>query len=310
MAEDSVEGAAQQAEDSLEGAAQQAEDSVERAAQQAEDSVERAAQQAEDSVERAAQQAEDSRKRAAQQMDYFISEETEIKPKDTDASRLGIGAALMQIHDGKELPVPYFSRVLKPAETRYSTYEAELLASFEAVKYFDDLLRGRKFTLKVDNSALAELKTRSHFFDGRVGRQLFALNQFDFNIIRIPTQQNPIADWASRHGDDRRLKSNQLERVLNAGKDKMAVIRRIYLADAAEWKLRRYPSVRVITTLGNPRLQAIKEIQDRDMEIAEVKRKLVSEPESGKAKQLKIADGIVYKVKNKVTLFRSEGNQK
>ena len=42
----------------------------------------------------------------------------------TDASHVGLGAVLMQ----KERVVAYASRQLKPAETRYATYDLELAA--------------------------------------------------------------------------------------------------------------------------------------------------------------------------------------
>ena len=39
----------------------------------------------------------------------------------TDASQMGLGAVIMQEHDGMKMPVIYISRKLKDAETRFST---------------------------------------------------------------------------------------------------------------------------------------------------------------------------------------------
>ena len=52
----------------------------------------------------------------------------------TDASDSGLGAVLLQEHDGVNMPVMYISRKLNAAETRYSTIERECLALFWATK--------------------------------------------------------------------------------------------------------------------------------------------------------------------------------
>lgn len=42
----------------------------------------------------------------------------------TDASDYGLGATLLQ----NDIPISYVSRLLKPPEIKYSTYERELLS--------------------------------------------------------------------------------------------------------------------------------------------------------------------------------------
>ncbi|KAK3766996.1 hypothetical protein RRG08_058911 [Elysia crispata] len=60
----------------------------------------------------------------------------------TDASNDGIGAVLMQKHDGKPYPLSYGSKKLTAAEKNYSTIEKECLAIVWGVKKFELYLQG------------------------------------------------------------------------------------------------------------------------------------------------------------------------
>ena len=48
----------------------------------------------------------------------------------TDASDTAMGAVLQQYINNHWHPISYFSKALKPAETRYSTFDRELLAVY------------------------------------------------------------------------------------------------------------------------------------------------------------------------------------
>ena len=50
----------------------------------------------------------------------------------TDASNIGIGAELAQLHGRAWLPVAFLSRQLSPAELNYPTHDKELLAIIHA----------------------------------------------------------------------------------------------------------------------------------------------------------------------------------
>ena len=54
----------------------------------------------------------------------------------TDASDYAVGAVLQQYVDQQWCPIAYFSKKLKQSETKYSTYDRELLAIYLAIKHF------------------------------------------------------------------------------------------------------------------------------------------------------------------------------
>jgi len=72
----------------------------------------------------------------------------------TDASDVAVGAVLQQFINGQWCPLSFFSRALKPAETRYSTYDCELLAIYLAIKHFRYFLEGRHFHVLTDHKPL------------------------------------------------------------------------------------------------------------------------------------------------------------
>ena len=62
----------------------------------------------------------------------------------TDASATGLGAVLLQYHDGSALPVAYASQKLLEREIRYSTVERECLGIVWGVQRFKYYLLGKK----------------------------------------------------------------------------------------------------------------------------------------------------------------------
>ena len=66
----------------------------------------------------------------------------------TDASDITIGTALEQVLHGARQPLAFFSRKLSLTETRYSTFDRELLAVYAAVRHFKYLLKGASFTIR------------------------------------------------------------------------------------------------------------------------------------------------------------------
>ena len=57
-----------------------------------------------------------------------------------------IGAVLEQVLHGAKHPLAFFSKKLSPTESRYSTFDRELLAVYTVVHHFHHLVEGSSFT--------------------------------------------------------------------------------------------------------------------------------------------------------------------
>ena len=63
----------------------------------------------------------------------------------TDASDITVGAVLQQYINGTWHPIFFFSK-MKPAETRYSMFDRELLAVYLAIRHFRHSLKDASST--------------------------------------------------------------------------------------------------------------------------------------------------------------------
>lgn len=117
----------------------------------------------------------------------------------TDASDKAIGAVVQQFQDGDWKPLAFFSRKLTPAQEKYSPYDRELLAIYEAIKYFRHMLEARHFIVYTDHKpicfAFHERKTNC---SPRQYRHLDFISQFTTDIRHISGQDNVVADTLSR----------------------------------------------------------------------------------------------------------------
>ena len=117
---------------------------------------------------------------------------------ETDASQVGIGAALTQESEPDiRLPVAFASRTLQPAERRYSTTDREGLAVVWAVRYFKSYILGMPFVIVTDHSALRALRTKE-CLEGRMLKWAEALSEHDYDIIYIKGVNNVLPDLLSR----------------------------------------------------------------------------------------------------------------
>ena len=120
----------------------------------------------------------------------------------TDASLLGIGAALYQTHneDGKERlrPIAYASRSLSASERNYPAHKLEFLALKWAItEKFRDYCYGHKVKVLTDNNPLTYVKTTAKL-DATGQRWIATLANFDFDVHYRPGRNNIDADALSR----------------------------------------------------------------------------------------------------------------
>ena len=71
-----------------------------------------------------------------------------------DASLRGLGACLIQKHNGEDKPIAFASKSLTDVETRYANIERELLAIIFACQHFSTYLLGRSFIAESDHKPL------------------------------------------------------------------------------------------------------------------------------------------------------------
>ena len=117
----------------------------------------------------------------------------------TDASNVAVGAVLEQYVNDQWSPISYFSKALKPAEIKYSTFDRELLAIYLAIKHFRYFVEGRHFHVSTDHKPLIyALPGRPDKYSPRQVRHLDFIAQFTSDIRHIKGSNNAVADALSR----------------------------------------------------------------------------------------------------------------
>ena len=119
----------------------------------------------------------------------------------TDASDVAVGAVLQQHIGNAWQPISYFSKKLKPAETRYSTFDRELLAVYLSIKHFHHFVEGRTFHVLTDHKPITyALSSHSDRYTPRQVRHFDFISQFTTDIRHIKGADNAVADALSRMG--------------------------------------------------------------------------------------------------------------
>ena len=116
-----------------------------------------------------------------------------------DASDKHVGGVLQQWVEGAWQPLAFYSRKLTAAESRYSTFDRELVACVAAIKHFRYLLEGRKFFIWTDHKPLTGALHRvSDALSARVERHLAYISEFTSDLRHVPGRENLVADSLSR----------------------------------------------------------------------------------------------------------------
>lgn len=117
----------------------------------------------------------------------------------TDASDTAIGAVLQQFTLNAWQPLAFFSRKLSPSQVKYSPYDRELLAIYEAIKYFRHMLEARHFIIYTDHKPISfAFHERKLNCSPRQYRHLDYIAQFTTDIRHISGKNNIVADTLSR----------------------------------------------------------------------------------------------------------------
>ena len=118
----------------------------------------------------------------------------------TDASDYGLGAILLQVKDGEEVPVAFASRTLTSAERNYSVGEKEALSCVWACEKWFQYVWGRHFVLRTDHQALTTLLSSkgSGRQSMRIARWATRLLRFNYTVEYLPGLRNYAADALSR----------------------------------------------------------------------------------------------------------------
>ena len=118
----------------------------------------------------------------------------------TDASNYGTGAVLQQFINGGWKPIAFFSQKFNNAESKYSTFDRELLAIYKAVKRFRYFIEGRQFHVYTDHKPLTTtFSSNKSTYTPRQFRHIDYISQFTTDIRYIKGSENLPADALSRN---------------------------------------------------------------------------------------------------------------
>ena len=117
----------------------------------------------------------------------------------TDASSTAVGGILQQEIEGEWRPLAYFSKKLQPAETHYSAFDRELLATYLTIRHFRYFLEGRIFSVLTDHKPITyAMKNVSKNRTARQERHMSYISEFTSDIQHIKGSDNGPADALSR----------------------------------------------------------------------------------------------------------------
>ena len=99
-----------------------------------------------------------------------------------DASKVGLGAVLVQDSQGRSRPVAFASKKLTPAKTRYANIKCEILAVVFGCMRFHHYLHGGEFTCQSDQKPLKHIHLK-HLCDAPASLQRLMLRIQPYNFV-------------------------------------------------------------------------------------------------------------------------------
>ena len=116
----------------------------------------------------------------------------------TDASDFALGYVLSQKDtDGVERVIEFAGRSLRGSELNYSVTDKEGLAVVEGFNHFHSYLHGNFTTVITDHSALVYIQKNTNI-KGRIARWAISLQNYEYEVIHRPGEDNTNADAISR----------------------------------------------------------------------------------------------------------------
>ena len=115
-----------------------------------------------------------------------------------DASKLGLGAMLEQLHGTVWYPTAFASRSLTGAEQNYSQIEKETLSIVFSCEKFHEYVYGLRFVVQNDHKPLISIyQTGLSKSPPRIQRFLLRLQHYNFQLNYVPGNKLFVADILS-----------------------------------------------------------------------------------------------------------------
>jgi hypothetical protein len=112
-----------------------------------------------------------------------------------DASDTYIGGVMQQKLGDHWQPLDFFTRKLTDTESRYSTFDCELLAAYAAIRHFRHFCEGLAFQWWTDHKPLVTALSRvSAPISPRQQRHLAFISEFNVQMLYLPSLKNVVAD--------------------------------------------------------------------------------------------------------------------
>lgn len=161
-----------------------------------------------------------------------------------DASNFAVGAALNQLHNGTLEPLSFYSKRMTDTQKRYSTYDRELLAIYQSVKFNKFMIEGRACIIYTDHKPLTfAFSQKPEKASPRQVRHLCFIAQFTTVIRHVAGRDNVVADTLSRieeirtahfdakHLAELQLRDAELRTILN-DKDNPLILKKVNFDDS------------------------------------------------------------------------------